>query len=102
MSTQPSNTLIVDLQRAVERLSRMSAVMNLALSTGVPMGLLDVIVKPVDDASRDVRALLTQASLQGVNIDVVTVQIEQPIRDSLAEVLADAFNLKVPDTLEGL
>jgi hypothetical protein len=97
-----TDTLVLDLKIAIERLARTSTVMNLALKEGVPLRLLDVMVKPVADSSQDVRRLIAQAIDDGIDLDALQVQIDQPVRDSLADLLADAVSGQVPDDLGGL
>lgn len=100
--TQPSSTLVFDLKIAIERLARTSTVMNLAIKEGIPLRLLDVMVKPVSDSAQDVRRLITQAVTDGVDLDALSVQISEPIRDSLAELLSEVISVQVPDSLEGM
>ena len=102
MTNPPSKTLVRDLEIAVKRLARTSTVMNLGLKHGIPLLLLDVVVKPVADSSQQVRDLVAQALADGMDLGALHVQIDQPLRNSLAELLADAMNMQVPDDLGGL
>lgn len=99
---QPSKTLVVDLQSALERLARTSSVMNIAVAEGIPLRILHTVVKPVVESSQKVHDLLGQALADGVDMDALYVQIHQPMRDSLADLFADVMDRGVPDTPEGL
>jgi len=102
VSTQPSDTLVSDLQIAIKRLARRSTVMNIALQAGMPLFTINEVIKPVGDAVDKVRSLLDQAIAQDVDLAALRVQIDQPISDELAGLFDSLVSGQVPDDIGGL
>lgn len=98
----PSKAVVADLQIAVRRLARTSTVMNFGLLAGGPLSIVDVMVKPVADSAAQVRELIAQAEADGVDMEALRVQINQPISDELAGIFADLVEMEIPDSPEGL
>ena len=101
MSTQPSDTLVRDLQIEIRRLAKMTTVLSLGLQSGTPLVILDTMIIPVESAATRTRSLIAQAVAADVSLGDLRIQIDQPLSPELESILADLVD-GAPDDIGGL
>jgi len=90
--------LMHELEVEVRRLTRRAAVMNVGLSKGLPLLLIEEIIKPVATQTVLVIDLLSRARTLGFGD--LTVLVADPVSDSLTRLFTD--DVAIPDDISSL